>query len=87
MIMVKPALTYLDVVARVRDATDLPLAAYCTSGEFAMLHHAATAGAFDERAAVLEALGGLAAGGGRHADHLSRAGRGRLARGKQGVTR
>ena len=59
MIMVKPAMSYLDVVARVRDATDLPLAAYCTSGEFAMLHHAAAAGAFDERAAVLEALGGL----------------------------
>ena len=59
MIMVKPALTYLDVVARVRDATDLPLAAYCVSGEFAMLHHAAAAGAFDERAAVLETLGGI----------------------------
>jgi porphobilinogen synthase len=59
MVMVKPALTYLDVVARVRDATDLPLAAYCVSGEFAMLHHAAAAGAFDERAAVLEALGGI----------------------------
>jgi len=59
MVMVKPALTYLDVVARVRDATDLPLAAYCTSGEFAMLHHAAAAGAFDERDAVLEALGGI----------------------------
>jgi porphobilinogen synthase len=59
MVMVKPALTYLDVVARVRDETDLPLAAYCVSGEFAMLHHAAAAGAFDERAAVLEALGGI----------------------------
>jgi porphobilinogen synthase len=59
MVMVKPALTYLDVVARVRDATDLPLAAYCVSGEFAMLHHAAAAGAFDERAAVVEALGGI----------------------------
>ncbi|HUZ68571.1 MAG TPA: porphobilinogen synthase [Candidatus Saccharimonadales bacterium] len=59
MVMVKPALTYLDVVARVRDATDLPLAAYCVSGEFAMLHHAAAACAFDERAAVLEALGGI----------------------------
>jgi porphobilinogen synthase len=59
MVMVKPAMTYLDVVARVRDATDLPLAAYCVSGEFAMLHHAAAAGAFDERAAVLEALGGI----------------------------
>ena len=56
MVMVKPALLALDVVARVRDVTDLPLAAYCVSGEYAMLHAAAAAGAFDERAAVLEAL-------------------------------
>ena len=56
MVMVKPALTYLDVVARVRDITDLPLAAYCVSGEYAMIHHAAAAGAFDERAAVMETL-------------------------------
>ena len=56
MVMVKPALTALDVVARVRDATDVPLCAYCVSGEYAMLRAAATAGAFDERAAVLEAL-------------------------------
>jgi porphobilinogen synthase len=59
IVMVKPALTYLDVVARVHDATDLPLAAYCVSGEYAMLHHAAAAGAFDERCAVLEALTGV----------------------------
>jgi porphobilinogen synthase len=59
MVMVKPALTALDVVARVRDATDLPLAAYCVSGEYAMLRAAAAAGAFDERAAVLEALTGV----------------------------
>src|SRR5207302_667509 len=45
-----------DVVARVRDATDLPLAAYSVSGEYAMLRAAAAAGAFEERAAVLEAL-------------------------------
>jgi porphobilinogen synthase len=56
MVMVKPALTALDVVARVRDATDVPVAAYCVSGEYAMLHAAAAQGAFDERAAVLEAL-------------------------------
>jgi len=56
MVMVKPALLCLDVVARVRDATDLPLLAYSVSGEYAMLRHAAAAGAFDERAAVLEAL-------------------------------
>ena len=59
MVMVKPALTFLDVVARVRDLTDLPLAAYCTSGEYAMLHHAAAAGAFDERAAVIETLSAI----------------------------
>ncbi len=56
MVMVKPALTALDVVARVRAATDVPVAAYCVSGEYAMLHAAAAQGAFDERAAVLEAL-------------------------------
>ena len=56
MVMVKPGLTALDVVARVRDAIDLPLAAYCVSGEYAMLHAAAAAGAFDERAAVVETL-------------------------------
>src|SRR5450631_3291646 len=56
MVMVKPALTALDVVARVRDATDVPLAAYYVSGEYAMLHAAAAAGAFAERAAVLETL-------------------------------
>jgi porphobilinogen synthase len=63
IVMVKPALTYMDVLARVRDAVDVPLAAYCVSGEYAMLHYAARAGAFDERAAVLEALGGLRRGG------------------------
>jgi porphobilinogen synthase len=56
MVMVKPALTALDVVARVRDATSVPIAAYCVSGEYAMLHAAAAQDAFDERAAVLESL-------------------------------
>ncbi|GAC1340743.1 MAG: porphobilinogen synthase [Candidatus Dormibacteria bacterium] len=56
MVMVKPALTCLDVVSDVRQATDLPLAAYCVSGEYAMLEAAAAAGAFDRRAAVLESL-------------------------------
>ena len=56
MVMVKPALTALDVVARVRDAVEVPIAAYCVSGEYAMLHAAAAQGAFEERAAVLEAL-------------------------------
>jgi porphobilinogen synthase len=56
MVMVKPALTCLDVIARVRDEVDLPLAAYNVSGEYAMILHAARAGAFEERAAALEAL-------------------------------
>ncbi len=56
MVMVKPALTCLDVIARVRAEVDVPLAAYNVSGEYAMVHHAACAGAFEERAAALEAL-------------------------------
>jgi porphobilinogen synthase len=56
MVMVKPALAYLDVVRRVRDETDLPVVAYNVSGEYAMVKAAANAGYLDERAAVLEAL-------------------------------
>ena len=55
-VMVKPALPYIDVVRRVREATDLPVAAYNVSGEYAMVKAAAAAGCLDERAAVLEAL-------------------------------
>ena len=58
-VMVKPALPYLDVIRRVRDATDLPVAAYNVSGEYAMVRAAAAAGYLDERAAVLEALTGI----------------------------
>jgi porphobilinogen synthase len=56
MVMVKPALPYLDVIRRVREATDVPLAAYNVSGEYAMIKAAAAQGLLDERAAVLEAL-------------------------------
>jgi len=59
VVMVKPALPYLDVVRRVKDATHLPVAAYNVSGEYAMLKAAAAAGLVDERAAVLEALTGI----------------------------
>ncbi len=55
-LMVKPALPYLDVLAELRAATRLPLAAYQVSGEYAMLRGAAAAGAFDERAAVMESV-------------------------------
>jgi porphobilinogen synthase len=56
MLMVKPALPYLDVVARVRAASSLPLGAYNVSGEYAMLKAAAAAGMIDEARAVLEVL-------------------------------
>jgi porphobilinogen synthase len=54
--MVKPALPYLDVIRRVKDATRMPVAAYQVSGEYAMIRAAAAAGALDERAAILESL-------------------------------
>jgi porphobilinogen synthase len=56
VVLVKPALPYLDVIARVKEATKLPVAAYNVGGEYAMIKAAAAAGAFDERTAVLEAL-------------------------------
>jgi porphobilinogen synthase len=59
IVMVKPALPYLDVLARVRDRWDLPLAAYNVSGEYAMLKAAAANGWLDERRATLEALTGI----------------------------
>jgi porphobilinogen synthase len=56
MLMVKPALPYLDVIRRVKDETRMPLAAYNVSGEYAMLKAAVAAGYLDERTAVLETL-------------------------------
>jgi porphobilinogen synthase len=56
MLMVKPALAYLDVVRAVREQTQLPLLAYNVSGEYAMIKAAAQQGWIDERKAVLEAL-------------------------------
>jgi porphobilinogen synthase len=56
MLMVKPALAYLDVIGRVKEATGAPLGAYHVSGEYSMLKAAAMNGWLDERAAVLEAL-------------------------------
>jgi porphobilinogen synthase len=56
VVMVKPALPYLDVIRRVKEATRVPVAAYNVSGEYAMLKAAGAAGYLDERAAVLESL-------------------------------
>jgi porphobilinogen synthase len=56
MLMVKPALPYLDVVRAVRERFELPLAAYNVSGEYAMVKAAAAAGDLDERAGAVESL-------------------------------
>jgi len=56
MVMVKPALAYLDVVRRVRDAVDVPVAAYNISGEYAMVEAAAAHGWIDREPAILETL-------------------------------
>ncbi len=56
LVMVKPALPYLDVVRRVKEATRMPVVAYNVGGEYAMVKAAAAAGALDERATVLEVL-------------------------------
>ena len=56
VVMVKPALAYLDVVRRVRDAVDVPVAAYNVSGEYAMLEAAAAQGWIDREPAILETL-------------------------------
>ena len=59
VIMVKPALPYLDVIRRVRESTDLPVAAYNVSGEYSMLKAAVQNGWLDEERVVLEALTGI----------------------------
>ena len=56
IVMVKPALGYLDVVRRVRDAVDVPVAAYNVSGEYSMLEAAAAQGWIDREPAILETL-------------------------------
>jgi porphobilinogen synthase len=59
IVMVKPSLTYLDVIADTAATVDVPVAGYVVSGEHVMIEAAAAAGAFDRRAGILEALTGL----------------------------
>jgi porphobilinogen synthase len=59
ILMVKPALPYLDLIRRIKDQTGLPLAAYNVSGEYSMVKSAAAAGYLDERTTVLEILTGI----------------------------
>ncbi|MGZ6734653.1 MAG: porphobilinogen synthase, partial [Nocardioides sp.] len=56
MVMVKPGLPYLDVLRQVRDAVDVPVAAYNISGEYSMVEAAAERGWIDREAAILESL-------------------------------
>ena len=63
MLMVKPAITSLDLLVRARDRFDLPLAAYQVSGEAAMIEAAAEHGWIDRRAAVLESLTAISRAG------------------------
>ncbi|MBA2240000.1 MAG: porphobilinogen synthase [Solirubrobacterales bacterium] len=56
LVMIKPAVAYLDLIARSRDRFELPIAAYHVSGEYSMLKAAAANGWIDERAAALETL-------------------------------
>ena len=59
IIMVKPALPYLDIVSDLRAAFDLPIAAYQVSGEYAMLHAAAANGWIDLQRCAMESLIGI----------------------------
>ena len=59
MIMVKPAMPYLDVIQRVRETFDVPVAAYNVSGEYSMVKAAAQRGWLDEKRVVLEILTGI----------------------------
>ena len=56
MVMVKPALAYLDIIRRVREAFDLPVAAYHVSGEYSMVKAAAKLGWLDGDRAMMEVL-------------------------------
>jgi porphobilinogen synthase len=63
MLMVKPALAYLDVIRAVKESTDLPLAAYNVSGEYSMVKAAAARGWLDEARVVRENLHAIARAG------------------------
>jgi len=56
IVMVKPALSYLDIIRRVKDNFNIPIAAYNVSGEYSMVKAAAKMGWIDEKSVVLEIL-------------------------------
>jgi porphobilinogen synthase len=63
IVMIKPALSYLDIINQARNMTNLPIAAYNVSGEFSMVKAAAEKGWIDERRVVLELLTGIVRAG------------------------
>lgn len=63
IVMIKPALPYLDIISKARDMTKLPIAAYNVSGEYSMVKAAAANGWIDERKVVLESLTGIVRAG------------------------
>ncbi len=79
IVMVKPALAYMDIIRRVKDEFGYPTAAYNVSGEYAMVKAAAEKGWIDEKRVVLETLARLQACRRRPHPHLSRQGRRPLA--------
>jgi porphobilinogen synthase len=56
IVMIKPALSYLDIICKARERFDLPIAAYSVSGEYSMVKFAANSGALDEKRAILEIM-------------------------------
>lgn len=56
MVMVKPGLAYLDIIAKIKERSSVPVAAYNVSGEYAMIKMAAAAGALNEDLAIMETL-------------------------------
>ncbi len=75
MVMVKPALPYLDVLTRVADAVDVPVVAYQISGEYSMVEAAAAQGWINREAAILETLTSIHRAGADDPDLLGRRGR------------
>ena len=73
MLMVKPGLAYLDVLARLREQTLLPIAVYQVSGEYAMIKFAAAEGVLNEHVVVRETLGAFKRAGADLICRISRA--------------
>jgi porphobilinogen synthase len=59
IVMVKPAMAYLDIIREIKDRVDVPVSAYHVSGEYAMIKAAAQMGWLDEHKAIIESLTGI----------------------------